>query len=276
MNLQAVIFDWAGTTVDHGSRAPVAALQDIFLNAGVPITVDEARLAMGIAKRDHIQSILELPRVSAEWTARHGAAPREPDVAALYAEFLPKQMACLERFSSLIAGVEQTAAGLRSRGVRIGSTTGYTRPMLDFLIGRAREQGFEPDCAICPRDVPGGGRSAPWMCYLNAIKLERSPLWAMVKIGDTPSDIEEGTNAGMWTIGVTRTGNETGLTETEWNAASAEARVEILARARARLLRAQPHYLVESAGACLDVIDEIARRIQSGEKPDSSNQPAVP
>jgi phosphonoacetaldehyde hydrolase len=267
MKLQAVVFDWAGTVVDHGSRAPVAALQDVFKEAGVPVSVEEVRLSMGIAKRDHIRSILELPRVADEWESQRGTAPREQDVDKLYAEFLPKQLECLGSFSGVIAGVPRTAEGLRSRGVRIGSTTGYTRPMLDFLVDRAREQGFDPDCAVCPQDVPGGGRPAPWMCYLNAIRLEASPLWSMLKIGDTPSDIEEGLNAGMWTIGVTRTGNEAGLTEAEWMLADAKDRPEIIARAKKRLEDQGAHYLVESAGECLDVIDEIAGRISSGERP---------
>jgi phosphonoacetaldehyde hydrolase len=139
--------------------------------------------------------------------------------------------------------------------------------MLDFLVARAREQGFAPDCAICPQDVPGGGRPAPWMCYLNAIRLEVSPLWSMVKIGDTPSDVEEGLNAGMWTIGVTRTGNEAGLTEGEWNSATPSRQCEVITLARKRLLDAGAHYLLESAAGCPDVIDEISGRISSGERP---------
>jgi phosphonoacetaldehyde hydrolase len=139
--------------------------------------------------------------------------------------------------------------------------------MLEFLLERAREQGFAPDCALCPQDVPGGGRPAPWMCYLNAIQLKVSPMWSMVKIGDTPSDIAEGSNAGMWTIGVTRTGNEAGLTEEEWNAASADERRDVLARARVRLEQAGVHYLIESVADCMDIIDEISGRILAGEKP---------
>jgi phosphonoacetaldehyde hydrolase len=135
---------------------------------------------------------------------------------ALYADFLPKQIECLGRYSSLIAGAPGTAEGLRWRGIRIGSTTGYTRT---------------------------------------------------VKIGDTPSDIEEGLNAGMWTIGVTRTGNEVGLTKEEWNSATVPEPAAVIARARKRLLDAGAHYLVASAGECLDTIDEIAGRLSSGERP---------
>jgi len=267
MKLTAVIFDWAGTVIDYGSRAPVAAIQDVFDSASVPVTVDEARRSMGIAKRDHIQAILQLPRVAQAWELKYGHAPGSTDLDALYADFLPKQTACLERFSTLIAGVPASAEGLRSRGIKIGSSTGYTRAMLDFLVEMARRQGFSPGCAVCPQDVPGGGRPAPWMCYLNAIRLEVGPLWSMVKIGDTPSDIEEGLNAGMWTVGVTRTGNEVGLTEDEWTSATAAERSVVIARARKRLLDAGAHYVIESAGECLDVVDEISGRIAAGERP---------
>jgi phosphonoacetaldehyde hydrolase len=105
------------------------------------------------------------------------------------------------------------------------------------------------------------------MCYLNAIRLEVAPLWAAAKVGDTPADVEEGLNAGMWTIAVTHTGNEVGLTEEEWNFAGDAKRREVMAQARKRLLDAGAHYLVESAGECLDVIDEIAGRVSLGERP---------
>jgi len=97
--------------------------------------------------------------------------------------------------------------------------------------------------------------------------LEVSPLWSTVKIGDTPSDIEEGLNAGMWTIGVTRTGNEPVWTVEEWNSATRASGVRCYAGADASA-DAGAHYLVESAGECLDAIDEIAgRKISSGERP---------
>jgi phosphonoacetaldehyde hydrolase len=267
LKIQAVIFDWAGTVIDHGSRAPVAALQQSFAQAGIPITVAEARISMGIAKKDHIHSILNLPRVAAAWAQARGAAHNQSDLDALYAAFLPKQLECLTDFSRVIEGIPSTAEGLRSRGIKIGSTTGYTRPMLDFLLAKAREQGFSPDCSICPQDVPGGGRPAPWMCYANAIQLQANPLWRMVKIGDTPSDIEEGVNAGMWTIGVTRTGNEAGLTEEEWNSLDKLERRQAITRASERLSQAGAHYLVETAGDCLDVIDQIEGLISFDERP---------
>ena len=139
--------------------------------------------------------------------------------------------------------------------------------MLDFLLEQAKEQGFEPDCAICPEDVPGGGRPGPWMCYLNAVEMQVGPLWTMVKIGDTPSDMEEGLNAGMWTVGVTRTGNEAGLTEEEWDSYTEAGQREIIEASQTRLIDAGAHYLMESVADFMDVLDEIEQRIDAGERP---------
>jgi phosphonoacetaldehyde hydrolase len=266
MKLAGVILDWAGTIVDHGSRAPVETLRVIFENAGVPIEIAEARASMGLAKRTHIAAILELPRVRASWRDKHGALPSVADADALYAQFLPRQLAGLEHHSEVIQGVPQAAERMRSRGMVIGSTTGYTRLMLRYLLARAADQGFQPDVSVCPDDVPQG-RPAPWMCYRNAMELNIYPLWGMVKIGDTPVDIEEGLNAGMWTVGITRTGNEVGLTAEEWENLFHPERLPLLAVAEQRLLAAGAHYTAGSLSECDSILDEIQSRLDRGEGP---------
>jgi len=259
MKLRGVIFDWAGTLADHGSRAPVSALLSVFSAAGIPISVAEARQFMGLAKKKHIESILALPRVQE-------AKPIHIDANELYERFIPQQLIGLESHSRLIDGVPELAKRLRARGLKIGSSTGYTRPMLNYLLERARAQGFEPDFSACPDEV-SAGRPAPYMCYLNAIRLQAHPLWAMVKIGDTPVDIEEGLNAGMWTVGITRTGNEVGLTEAEWEAAADSEKSRLLSAAEEKLKSAGAHYVAQSVADCEDVLDAIQARLDLGERP---------
>ncbi len=195
MNLEAVIFDWAGTTVDHGSLAPVRAIRELFSRHGITLSDSDARRDMGIFKQDHIRRILALPHIAKQWP---GKEPNEREVEALFAEFIPLQMDVLEEYSRLILGAGRVAENLRARGWKIGSTTGYTRPMLDLLLRSAAEQGYRPDFSLCPDDV-GGGRPKPWMCMRIALEFGLSAAAAAVKIGDTTSDIEEGLNAGMWT-----------------------------------------------------------------------------
>jgi len=150
--------------------------------------------------------------------------------------------------------------------MKIGSTTGYTRPMLDLLLETAAAQGYVPDCAVCPDDV-GAGRPFPWMCYRNAVLLNVYPMEALVKIGDTVSDIEEGLNAGMWSVGVVRTGNEIGLTEADFMALPAADQQVRLQAGRGKLKEAGAHYVVDSLGEIGPVLDRIDERLARGEKP---------
>jgi phosphonoacetaldehyde hydrolase len=263
--LQAVIFDWAGTTVDHGSLAPVRVLVQVFAARGVPISNAQARRDMGLLKRDHIDRILRSPEVWEQWTRRYGRTPTCADLDELFAEFIPLQMQCLAQYSRLIAGVAELAARLRDGGFKIGSTTGYTRPMLDLLLACARAQGYSPDLSLCPDDV-GGGRPKPWMCYRLGMEFKISSSAACVKIGDTPADVAEGRNAGMWTVAVAATGNEIGLSESEFAALSEAERATRVAAARSNLL-AGAHYVVDSVADCEQILDEIERRMAHGHGP---------
>ena len=264
--LQAAILDWAGTTVDYGCQAPTAVLLELFADRGVPVSVPEIRQHMGLLKVDQIRAICSFPRVASHWRKVYGRVPSHEDVDKLFQDFIPRQLSCLEQYSDLIAGVAETITRFRERGLKVGTTTGYTRPMLEILIAKAAGQGYQPDSNLCPDDV-GAGRPMPWMCYENAIRLRVQPLEACVKIGDTVSDVHEGLNAGMWTIAVAATGNEVGLTEQEMNAIDNTERESRVDEARQRLAAAGAHYVVDSVAECEDVLDEIDSRLREGDTP---------
>jgi phosphonoacetaldehyde hydrolase len=264
--VKAVILDWAGTTVDHGSLAPVRVLQQVFAGRGVPISEEEARRDMGILKKDHIRKILLGPSVAGRWRDAAGHVPTEADVEDLFANFVPLQLECLVRYSSVIDGVAATVARIRKRGIKIGSSTGYTRAMLDMILRPAAEQGYAPDCAITPDEV-GGGRPHPWMIYANAIRLQVEPLAAIVKVGDTPVDIEEGLRAGVWTIGVARTGNMIGLSAEDFAALAAAEQATRLENARRQLAAAGAHEVIGAVADCEAALDAIEARIRRGERP---------
>jgi phosphonoacetaldehyde hydrolase len=264
--IKAVILDWAGTTVDFGSLAPVAALQRAFETAGVTVTPEEVRQHMGTLKKDQIRLILEGPLMIDRWTAVHGAAPTERDVESIFEDFIPKQAEILAEYSEPIEGVPETVAAWRAGGLRLGSTTGYTRELLDIVAAPAAKSGYSPDASVTPDEV-GGGRPKPFMCYRNAILLGVFPLWRCVKIGDTPADIGEGLNAGMWTIGITSTGNEIGLARAEWEALAPEERATRSLSAARRLMDAGAHFTAPSLASCTELLIDIERRIAAGEKP---------
>jgi phosphonoacetaldehyde hydrolase len=264
--VKAVILDWAGTTVDHGSLAPVRVLQQVFAKRGVPISEEEARRDMGVLKIDHIRKIIFSESVAARWGKAVGRDPIEADVEELFANFLPLQLECLVKYSTVIDGVAETVARLRKRGIKIGSTTGYTRDMLEKVLPPAATQGYAPDGAITPDDV-GAGRPHPWMIFANAIRLQVEPLEAIVKIGDTPVDIEEGLRAGVWTIGVARTGNMIGLSAEDFAALAPAEQATRLNSARKQLAAAGAHEVIDAVADCEHALDSIELRIRNGERP---------
>ncbi len=264
--LQLVVLDWAGTAVDFGSVAPIVALEHVFAVHGVPVPRPQLRLAMGLAKKDHIREILALPSVAEQWQAKFGQPPTERDVETLYADFTPRMVEEIAPSATLIPGIAAFAAALRARDIKLGATTGYTRPMLEALAKTAAEQGYAPDLSLCPDDVPGG-RPNPWMCFKLAIELKVTSLASAVKIGDTPSDIAEGLNAGMWTIGVTSTGNGVGLTLAEFDALSHAEQTEATNKAEAELFEAGAHYVIDSAANALPILDEIESALAAGNRP---------
>ncbi|WP_218188026.1 phosphonoacetaldehyde hydrolase [Desulfosarcina cetonica] len=208
--VQAVVLDWAGTTVDYGCMGPAAVFVDVFAAFDIQVTVSDARQFMGLAKKDHIRRMCALPGVVAQWRQRHSRVPDESDVDRLYARTEPMMVETIVHHARPIDGLLPFVAAMHERGIKIGACTGYTAPMMAALSPKAAEYGYVPDVSVCASDVPQG-RPHPWMCYQNAMALGVYPMAAMVKIGDTISDVEEGRNAGMWTVGLTQSGNELGL-----------------------------------------------------------------
>jgi phosphonoacetaldehyde hydrolase len=264
--IQAVIFDWAGTTVDYGCQAPAGVFVEVFRRHGVEITMDEARGPMGTYKRVHLERILAMPSVARRWESAHGRPSNEEDLDTLFHEFIPLQVACLADHADIIPGCLETMASLRSRGIKIGSTTGYNGEMMAVLCAEAERRGYVPDAMVCMSDVPAG-RPAPWMCLENAKRLNVYPMEAIVKVDDTTPGIEEGLNCGMWTIGLAKTGNELGLGEAEVAALPAEEYARRIERAYTHLASVGAHYVVDGIADVPACLDDIERRLASGEKP---------
>jgi phosphonoacetaldehyde hydrolase len=254
--VKAVIFDWAGTTVDFGCCAPAAVFLEVFRRKGIKVSLEEARGPMGMHKRDHIRVMAEMPRIAAQWEARYGRRPTEDDIDGMFSEFLPLQMDAISRHADVIPGVIETVAGLRERGIKIGSTTGYNAEMMSVLVPEAKRAGYEPDVTVCVSDVPAG-RPAPWMALEAAKRLGVYPMRAIVKVGDTVADIHEGLNAGMWSVGVVEHGNEVGLSRGEFESLSAAERKSRCSAARARLTDAGADFVIERTADLPDLIDKI-------------------
>ena len=163
----AVIFDWAGTTVDYGCFAPVQAFADAFGEYGIRPTMDEIRGPMGMLKRDHVRTMLEMERISREWERVHGRAFTQEDVEQVYVLSESKILGLVGGFTDVKPYVEETVETLRTHGIRIGSTTGYTDAMMDIVVPAAAKKGYSPDCWFSPDSTGHKGRPFPYMGILE-------------------------------------------------------------------------------------------------------------
>ena len=103
--IKAVIFDWAGTTVDFGCMAPVQAFVEVFKEFGIEPTMEEVREPMGMLKIDHIRTMLKMGRIRNLWIEKYGKEPEEEDAQKLYAIFEEKLLGILHLYSDPKPGV---------------------------------------------------------------------------------------------------------------------------------------------------------------------------
>lgn len=227
---KAVIFDWAGTTVDYGCFAPVQAFMEVFKHYGVEPTMEETRKPMGMLKIDHIRTMLHMDRIAQEWERANGAAPTEDDVQRMYPLFEEKLLSILDQFAEPKPGTLETVAQLRGMGVKIGSTTGYTDRMMDIVAPAAAAKGYAPDAMFTPDAVGGKGRPYPYMVFRNLEALDVASVADAAKVGDTVSDVKEGKAAGLFTVGVIEGSSELALTQDEFESLDAAERAQACER----------------------------------------------
>ncbi len=240
-----VIFDWAGTMVDFGCEAPVKALIEAFAAEGISIDAAIARRDMGKAKVDHVRALLS--HVADAWRTKFGREWEAGDAERLMKRLGPLMRRRAEEASELIPGALEAAQRLRAAGLRIASSTGYTRDMMEPVLARAAAQGYVPEHVVCSGETPTG-RPAPLMIYKACAELGVWPLSRVVKVDDAEAGVAEGRAAGAFTVGVAASGNALGLSLAAYRGLAEAERASRLEAARKSL---------SSAGADL-VIDSVA------------------
>lgn len=255
-----VVFDWAGTMVDFGSRAPVLALMEAFAALDAPVSEEEARRDMGRAKADHVRAMFEQPRIFQAWQSARGAAPDGAAIERIMAELQAPMIRLAEETADLIPGTAKTFAHLRGLGLKIGSCTGYTREMMQAVLPRAAAQGYAPDMVVCAHET-AEGRPSPLMIYKTCADLGVWPLSRVVKVDDAEVGMAEGRNAGCFTIGVAASGNMVGLTAQALAGLAHDERALRLQDAADRLRVAGADLVIDTVADLIPALEaEAARR----------------
>jgi phosphonoacetaldehyde hydrolase len=239
--------DWAGTAVDFGCFAPVEAFIKAFDEKKIRLSVEEVRRPMGKAKIEHIRTLLQMENIRSQFFHTCHREWTFDDVTEINRLFERNLFHTLDHYATPVKGVIEVIDTLRRQGIKIGSTTGYTRAMMDIVQTEAGKQGYKVDCCVTPDGLPAG-RPAPFMIFGNMIRLNVPHLDSVVKVGDTIEDIREGLQAKVHVVGVITGSNELGLSEDEIDEMpeiQLNKKKEIV---RNRMLEAGAHHVIDSIG----------------------------
>ncbi|WP_336490517.1 phosphonoacetaldehyde hydrolase [Methylobacterium nigriterrae] len=265
-SIQAVVLDWAGTVVDFGSFAPTQIFVEAFREFGVAISLEEARVPMGMGKWDHIRTLCNAPQIAARYAEKFGRAPTDDDVTAIYERFMPLQIEKIAEHSGLIPGALDAIAALRARGIKIGSCSGYPACVMERVVALAETNGYVADHVVATDEVPNG-RPWPAQALANVIALGIDDVAACVKVDDTAPGILEGRKAGMWTVALTCSGNAMGLSYDTLKALPPDRLSAERARISLLFAASRPHFLIDTIADLPGVIEDIEGLLATGRMP---------
>ena len=266
--VKGLILDWSGTTADAYVLAPAVVFVQVFQKHGVEVTMSEARGPMGLRKDLHIKAMTEIPEIRERWYGIHGQYPNQEDVDRMFEDFVPMQLDCLRNYTTLLPLVAETTQSLQKQGIKIGSTTGFLRSMVDILEEDARKQGYTPDASVAGDEVINGARPKPFMVYRNLDLMDVHPIQSVIKVDDTVSGVGEALEAGCWGVGIARYSNYMDMdTLEEADSLSGDEIKRRLVHTRTLLQKAGAHYVIDTWEQMLDVIEDVNIRLGRGEKP---------
>ncbi len=255
--IEAVIFDWAGTAVDYGCFAPLEAFRRAFEEAGIRPTTEEIRKPMGLSKRLHVQTMFEMPRITALWQETHGRPWTDEDADKVYKRSEELILSLLPDYAAPIPYVLNAVDRLKDRGIKIGSTTGYNDEMMGIVVPAAEKAGYKPDCWFSSDSTNKLGRPYPYMIFRAMEALKVSSVKAAVKVGDTAADIREGRNAGLITIGVVEGSSLMALSEEEYEALSPEQQQAEIDQVRKVYADCSADYVIRNMSELPDLLERI-------------------
>ncbi len=266
--VKALVLDWSGTVADAYVLAPAVVFFEVFKKHGVDISMFEARGPMGLRKDLHIKALTEVPELRQRWKEIKGKDPDQGDVDAMFADFVPMQLDCLRQYTELLPGVAEVVQRLQKQGIKIGSTTGFVRSMVDILEEDTKKQGYVPDASVAGDEVEHGARPKPFMVYKNLDMMDVHPIQSVIKVDDTVSGIGEALEAGCWGVGVSLYSNYMDVDSlADAESLSDEEMARRLDHTNEILQKAGAHYVIDSLADIEPVIEDVNRRLARGERP---------
>jgi phosphonatase-like hydrolase len=197
--ISLVVFDLAGTTV-HDNQDVHRALQTALRKHGFDFSLATINPYMGIPKPQAIAQLLE----------HHAGQPelaRDPAfIARAHTDFVA-EMLDFYRHSPEVRekdGASEVFMVLKAKGIQVMVDTGFSRDITDALLARL---GWLPQGLVdgsVTSDEVAQGRPHPDLIFRAMQLAGVTDAQQVAKVGDTASDLGEGTAAGCrYVIGIT-------------------------------------------------------------------------
>lgn len=187
MKVSLIVFDLAGTTVKD-NRDVHRVLQHAMAKFDISISLEDANDVMGIPKPVAIRTLLlkyGFNRIS------------DKLIDEIHAAFVQEMIHFYQNDSSVgeKEGVTETFKKLKALNIKIAVDTGFDRPITAPLLDRL---GWLKDGLIdysVTSDEVQNGRPFPDLVYKAMELAGIQDASSVVKVGDTPFDLREGTAA---------------------------------------------------------------------------------
>lgn len=271
-SIKGLILDNSGTFVDPFVIAPAMAFVKVFKKFGIDISMEESRIPMGIKKDLHIKKLLEIPSIQNKWINNYYREPNDEDITNIYREYIPIQKKILPEYCNLLPKVVETVNMIKQKGIKIGSTTGFSREMLDCILENIKTTELTFDSTVAGDDLDNsnihiGSRPYPFMIYKNMEKLNISDINTIVKVDDTITGIQEGLNAGCWTIGITDYSSYMNIDSlNQWKNMSTLEKYNKKKYVRDKFKKeSNAHYIINEFDELIPVLEDINLRLNLGE-----------
>ena len=197
-----------------------------------------------------------MPTINEAFKAKYNRNYNKKDIDKIYELFEASLMAGITKHTDIKPYVIETVNKLKEMKIKIGSTTGYTDMMMEPVLKRAKEQGYCPDGWYSPDATNHLGRPYPYMIFKNIQTLNVTSVKNVIKVGDTVSDIKEGLNAGVITIGVIEGSSTLGLNEEEFNNLDKIKKIELVEKVKQIYLDAGADYVINNLSELIDIINK--------------------
>jgi phosphonatase-like hydrolase len=194
MQIKLVVFDMAGTTVEDPNGVG-GCLQAALAADGIQMETSKVNAVMGIPKPLAIRQLIE----------DTGVVPDSARVQAIHADFQARMIEYYKTSPDVreVEGAEAVFRALRSKGVKVALDTGFDRTIVDVILGRLGWVEGVVDATAASDEVAHGRPYPDLILHLMGLTAVDDPA-AVAKVGDTPSDLQQGTAAGCaFVIGVT-------------------------------------------------------------------------